>query len=155
VFYFQDTVFSPEWQTLDGDPIDFTFTLTSTRVLRVTDGYNDGDQFTVTINGSNSDTSLPIFTGNNIFDDWTSVFTDPSIGHTYSHAAYVLGAGSYDVTGFAIQSPFFGGAAAIELGAVDSLSGTPEPATWAMMLVGFGGLGAMLRRARRQTAAIA
>jgi hypothetical protein len=28
-------------------------------------------------------------------------------------------------------------------------AGVPEPATWAMMLVGFGGLGAMLRRQRR------
>jgi hypothetical protein len=30
----------------------------------------------------------------------------------------------------------------------------PEPATWAMMLMGFGGLGVALR-ARRRTAAIA
>lgn len=30
--------------------------------------------------------------------------------------------------------------------------GVPEPATWAAMLVGFGGLGAMLRRRRRQVA---
>lgn len=29
--------------------------------------------------------------------------------------------------------------------------GTPEPATWAMMLLGFGGLGAMLRRRRAGT----
>jgi hypothetical protein len=34
------------------------------------------------------------------------------------------------------------------------LGGVPEPATWAMMLAGFGGLGAMLRR-RRQVAATA
>jgi hypothetical protein len=32
-------------------------------------------------------------------------------------------------------------------------SAAPEPASWAMMLVGFGGLGAMLRRTRRTAAA--
>ena len=31
-------------------------------------------------------------------------------------------------------------------------TGVPEPATWAMMLVGFGGLGVAMRRARRQRA---
>ena len=33
--------------------------------------------------------------------------------------------------------------------------GVPEPTTWAMLLTGFGGLGAMLRRARRRRAASA
>jgi hypothetical protein len=28
------------------------------------------------------------------------------------------------------------------------VGGVPEPATWAMMLIGFGGLGAVLRRRR-------
>ena len=31
----------------------------------------------------------------------------------------------------------------------------PEPATWAMMLIGFGGMGAMLRSSRRRNAAVA
>jgi hypothetical protein len=37
---------------------------------------------------------------------------------------------------------------------ITSLQGTtvPEPSTWAMMLAGFGGLGAMLRRRRAQAA---
>jgi hypothetical protein len=32
-------------------------------------------------------------------------------------------------------------------------AGVPEPATWAMMLLGFGGLGSVLRRNRRQAVA--
>jgi hypothetical protein len=36
-----------------------------------------------------------------------------------------------------------------------STPGVPEPATWAMMLVGFGGLGAAMRSARRKQAALA
>ncbi|HEX2814753.1 MAG TPA: hypothetical protein VHN39_00045, partial [Phenylobacterium sp.] len=128
-FFFGDTVFFPDFQTLDtGETIDFTFALTSSSALRVTDGFNDGDQFAVTINGSTSNTSAPVFTGNNIFDNWTSVFTDPLIGATYSHATYLLGPGSYDVTGVVIQSPFGSGSGAIELGNVDGLGGVPEPA---------------------------
>ena len=39
------------------------------------------------------------------------------------------------------------------LKSMTAVSGVPEPATWAMMLVGFGGLGAALRR-RRTTLAL-
>jgi len=41
------------------------------------------------------------------------------------------------------------------LAAVTTTGGVPEPATWALMLVGFGSLGAALRRARRTAAAAA
>lgn len=36
-----------------------------------------------------------------------------------------------------------------------SVAGVPEPATWAMMLIGFGGLGAALRSRRRSAMALA
>lgn len=34
------------------------------------------------------------------------------------------------------------------------LSATPEPASWALMLIGFGGLGAALRSSRQKAAAV-
>ena len=39
--------------------------------------------------------------------------------------------------------------------AVQLQAGVPEPATWGLMLIGFGGLGAALRNSRRRQAAIA
>lgn len=50
----------------------------------------------------------------------------------------------------------FGGAYLLASGTAtgDVTGGVPEPGTWAMMLIGFGGLGAVLRR-RRQTLALA
>jgi predicted permease len=35
-----------------------------------------------------------------------------------------------------------------------AISGVPEPQTWAMMILGFGFIGFMLRNGRRQAAAI-
>jgi hypothetical protein len=47
---------------------------------------------------------------------------------------------------------FFIGNFSISPGVV---AGVPEPATWAMLLLGFGGIGAMLRMARRKQDALA
>jgi hypothetical protein len=155
-FFFGDTVNFPNFQDADGNTITFAFTITDSTALRITDGFNDGDQFQVTLNDSTTnsslttDTSTPIFDGNNIFDNWSSVFVDPTLGAEFSHITFNLDPGTYTLTGIAIQSPFGAGAAAIELGALPPV---PEPAIWAMMLVGFGGMGAMLRR-RKALAAL-
>lgn len=142
-----------DFQDLGGTTIDFTFTLASSDILRVTDGFNDGDQFHVTIAKSGGGTvthttSVPVFDGTNFFDCWSCAFFDPA--GRFSRGTFVLDAGSYVVTGTAPVSPFGSGEGAIALG-----GGVPEPATWALMLLGFGGLGAALRRSRRQAATLA
>lgn len=129
---------------LSGDT-DYNFTLTNTDVLRITDGYNTGDQFDVTINGVDQGlTTTPAVNSTDDGNCWSCAFWID--GAQYSHGEYILGPGVYDVSAIVTQSPYGAGAGAIELGAV------PEPATWALMMVGFGGLGAMIRRSRRQVA---
>jgi PEP-CTERM motif len=70
--------------------------------------------------------------GNSFFDGPPGFATDPDFGPSSSLLSKGL-----TITG--------GG----------GFSGTPEPATWAMMLVGFGGLGAMLRQRRRAAMTVA
>jgi hypothetical protein len=154
-FGFPDTSF----QDADGNDLDFTFTITKTTTLLVADGGFDGDEFGVVINGA-----LPIFTSASVFDGkdveycpftddqecFTCAVYDPRFDGSFSHGKFVLAPNTYDITGFVLvggqsgASDIFGdGAFGIALG------GVPEPATWAMMLTGFFGLGAVLRRSRR------
>ena len=69
----------------------------------------------------------------------------------YALAGQWLAAGTYTLTvqGTRGASGSFGGNVAFEA------AGVPEPATWAMMLLGFGGIGWQLRRRRRTGLTIA
>jgi hypothetical protein len=129
-----------------GEDFQYTFTLAHKSVLRVTDGFNDGDQFDVVINGiDKGPTSTPALDFTDAGTCWSCAFF--MLGASFSHAAYKLQAGVYNVEGSLLQAPYGSGSGAIALGVV------PEPATWAMMMLGFGGLGLAARRRRAALAA--
>lgn len=56
--------------------------------------------------------------------------------------------GTYSDVGFPVGTPGAGNGAPATLTVSDGAGGVPEPAAWTMMLLGFGGLGAALRRRR-------
>ncbi len=53
--------------------------------------------------------------------------------------------------GFAIDNIRFAGLGQI---VVPGNNGVPEPATWAMMLIGFGAVGSAMRRSRRKASEV-
>jgi hypothetical protein len=68
------------------------------------------------------------------------------------------GANKYTVSGPGINSLAFNFDPGIENAKqfrVEGLSAIPEPATWAMMIMGFGAVGTMVRQSRRKLAKVA
>ena len=57
-----------------------------------------------------------------------------------------------DIASFVLTDGYVAAIGAVNVGTV---SAVPEPATWAVMLAGFGGVGAALRQARRRIASAA
>lgn len=85
-----------------------------------------------------------IFTINEV--DYTLAWMDESATPS------LLFMGLADSAGFSKVTISSTGMGKIELDNVLYARGVPEPATWAMLLMGFGGLGAALRRRRPQVA---
>lgn len=127
----------------------WTFTLGELGgTLTVSDGFLSGDQFELFDGGSSlGATSTPVV-GADCGNDISACLASSA----HSHGVFTLGAGAHSITGDALLSPFAGGGAAF-FTVTPNTSGVPEPATWAMLVTGFGLAGGALRR--RTSAALA
>jgi hypothetical protein len=137
-----------------GDFFNDSYLATATEAVRITDLFVVSDQFGVYVNGVHwFDTPA--------MADWNALgasgpfqsppyLSDPNAAWAsglFSGATIVLKAGDVlSLTDIHIPpqdngAPFPDGTVAVKA--------VPEPATWAMMLIGLGGLGAVLRRSRK------
>jgi hypothetical protein len=136
-----------------GGPIGFTSPIAGTLTVLVQDCCLVGDVYQTFVNGTSLGYTTFVALGGPTASSGT--FTT-SIG---------AGANSFDIDDIILNyvgadSPFGGGTVTSTYdpaGLTVSLSvtGVPEPATWAMMLVGFGGLGAAIRTRRSRAVATA
>ena len=149
------------WQT---DQVDAPATPSSASPLTVhldpgqtaqfslTDAFNTGDTYTITLNGSVVFTSFFGITAtpfNNNTGPFASLYAPAWLDISFQHFALQFGAGDFS---FVVTGDCGGGCPAGFGYRLDSL-GVPEPATWALMLAGFGLVGATLRGGRRQALA--
>ncbi len=154
--------FGTEWidnndsaSPLFGTPLSFSFTIAAGTkgALTVVDGAFAGDTFTVTNFGSSIGKTSTVAaqtydTAPNAGYDFDAALADPS----FSHARFVLGAGTYRISGMLDQSVTLDGVSPLNstVGALSlTVSAVPEPATWAAMLAGLTLLGAAMRRRRQ------
>jgi hypothetical protein len=155
---YPDPYGGPIYDYFSGDPF-YTFTVTTHDALKITDAFYNLDTFDLTINnvdegstGTPADTDYayidpfdPLDPNNTIYPaSWDTAYASSY----FSHAIYELGPGSYTVTGLVPYSPSGAGAG------VGALELVPEPAGWALMLLGFGMIGGLMRR-RAVRAAVA
>jgi len=136
-----------EWIDLDNNALSFDFTLTESAILRVVDAGFAGDRFAV-FNGIGSQllgaTSSPVNNyPANVGTDFNAAFADAN----YSRGEFLLGPGSYQISGLLIQSALDDTSTELNatVGAV-SLTAVPLPAPAGLYTAGAGLLGLVSRR---------
>jgi hypothetical protein len=96
-----------------------------------------------------SNNVLASFAGTSIFGPADGDQTDPNTNRLVTFLLSGTDVGAFSQLRLTSTSNAF------EIDNVTVNSGVPEPATWAMMLMGFGAAGAAMRRSRRKTVALA
>ncbi|MDP3855373.1 MAG: FxDxF family PEP-CTERM protein [Phenylobacterium sp.] len=141
------------WQSDQIDGIDtpseqsaWTFTVSGTALFRITDAFVTGDVFSLYDGATLLAKTTFTTTAEPIDSFGGTAWSDTS----YSRLSYLVGPGSYS---FTITGDGAGGVPA-GFGVRLDTSAVPEPATWAMMITGFGLVGGAMRR-RVATAQVA
>lgn len=131
----------PYLAVLTGQTATFTFTGGLSQLgldYGSADAYNSFQLFFS--NGTNQ-----ILSGQNIIDFGTAD-GDQSAARTNGRLTFLAGAGP-SITGLTLTSS----GNSLEVDNFGITAAVPEPGTWAMMLLGFGGMGVALRRRRKLT----
>lgn len=124
--------------------LDFTFTLTQAGYLNVTDAGLAGDSFQVIVRDAlnnvvvNAATSAP---GSDTTTDVGVDFDQALANSSFSHGKWLLGPGSYSVSGTVLSSAFGAGVLGVSVTAA-----VPEPATYSILIAGLMVVGAVARR---------
>ena len=129
----------------------FTVTLGAGQAAQfsISDGFLHGDTYTIVLNGVDvfmSQLGVTATPFDNNLGPAAPFYAADWLDPTFSHFALQFGPGSYS---FVVTGDCGGGCPAGFGYRLDSL-GVPEPAAWALMLAGFGLVGATLRSGRRQ-----
>ena len=162
-FYGVDSTFQPSklTQNISGLTVGDTYTLTFDYAAAQQLGYNGNstDQWVVMLGGQTIATTTKIDLLSHQFSGWLSekvTFTYEGLGSNPGLLSFVnngQGGCSADFMTCLPNDPGDSGAPPFSLlDSVSLSSSAPEPSTWAMMLMGFAGLGYAGLRSRRRSA---
>jgi len=143
------TVFVTRTNITSADFDDFFSSFTSNNSFILGAGNSQVTPFTVTM-------STFIDSSNGLFDGTlVSSFSTSAPGATSDNvfASGTTGGGTFSVTEeYVIHANAFTQSESSSPSIVFAGAGVPEPTTWGLMIMGFGGIGAMVRGRRRQAA---
>jgi hypothetical protein len=149
----EDTITAINAPSIDS-PVTFTVGAGQNEIFSLTDAFIAGDRYSVTVGGVTTISTFTSYPGTFPLGLGTSAATYDAAwaDNQYSHLQLGFGAGSYSLS---ILGDGAGGLPAgfafrLDSGTL-SVSAVPEPSTWAMMVLGFAGVGFMA--CRRKSAA--